>query len=244
MIKLNKDILQLAIRAVGHPEPSIIVMCSAGVDSIAAAHFFTKKYHSKLNNVFFLHINHMQRKQNNLMEHKFLQFASEPQGVRSTIGYNIVHKCELYPFIKRLNVTPRCTEDQLRESRIQLITEQFHKCVFVTAHHLDDCVESHLLNVLRGKEEYQPMPFYTKVGENVIVHPFVFTRKKDFVEYATHHNLMQYVEEDETNKITKGSRRNMIRNKIIPTLEEERVGLATIVKKKMKKRLVLEILRS
>jgi hypothetical protein len=55
---------------------------------------------------------------------------------------------------------------------------------------------------------------------------------------------MKYVVEDETNKVTKGSRRNFIRNEIMPLIKREKMGLDTIVKKKMHQRLMLEIIKS
>jgi tRNA(Ile)-lysidine synthase TilS/MesJ len=54
---------------------------------------------------------------------------------------------------------------------------------------------------------------------------------------------MKYVVEDETNAISRGSRRNMLRNEIVPILERDKVGLETIIAKKMEKRLMLELLK-
>jgi tRNA(Ile)-lysidine synthase TilS/MesJ len=54
---------------------------------------------------------------------------------------------------------------------------------------------------------------------------------------------MRFVEEDSTNLESKGSRRNMIRNEILPILERDKVGMAKIVKKMMEKRLSLDIIK-
>jgi tRNA(Ile)-lysidine synthase TilS/MesJ len=100
-----------------------------------------------------------------------------------------------------------------------------------------------MLNVLRGKEGFLPIPFITEVGTNLVVHPFLFTKKKDFIEYAEKNDLAKYVVEDETNKVTKGSRRNFIRNEVMPLIQREKMGLDTIVKKKMQERLMLEMMK-
>lgn len=70
------------------------------------------------------------------------------------------------------------------------------------------------------------------------------TRKQDFIDYVEKHDLKKYVEEDETNKIVKGSRRNMIRNELIPLLDQHKMGIQTIVRKKLRERLALELLKS
>ena len=54
---------------------------------------------------------------------------------------------------------------------------------------------------------------------------------------------MQYVEEDDTNTTIKGSRRNFLRNQIIPQLDKENIGLEKVVKKIIEKRLLLEHLK-
>jgi tRNA(Ile)-lysidine synthase TilS/MesJ len=135
------------------------------------------------------------------------------------------------------------SEDGLRQARLEYIKNNVDCTVFVTAHHLDDATESYMMNILRGKEGFLPIPFITEVGSNLIVHPFLFTKKADFRQYAERNDLMKFVVEDETNKVTKGSRRNFIRNEIIPLLEREKMGLSTIVKKKMQERLMLEMIK-
>jgi tRNA(Ile)-lysidine synthase TilS/MesJ len=80
--------------------------------------------------------------------------------------------------------------------------------------------------------------------EFTICRPFIFSRKSEMIDYCKKHDLMRFVEEDSTNLESKGSRRNMIRNEILPILERDKVGMAKIVKKMMEKRLGLDILRA
>lgn len=214
MILFSQHIFNLSTN-----QHSVDLLCSSGVDSIAAAHYFINNF--KKISVSLLHFNHNLRDQNQVMEESFKSFA-----ISIGVSYCIVPlKCV------------DSTEDSCRKARIKYL-QQYVNTTFITAHHLDDCVESYLLNCLRGKEGFLPIPFHTELtNNNSINRPFIFSRKKDFIAYAKQHNILKYVVEDETNLQTKGSRRNLLRNKIVPLLEEEKVGLNTIVKKKMTERL-------
>lgn len=209
----------------------IICLVSSGVDSIAGAHYFIKKV-SKFYRIeaATLHFNHQQRDQNDEMEFNYNKFNR---------GEDIAAwgSTKLGAFIRSK------TEDGLRKARIEYIKLHWDDTIFITFHHLNDCVESYLLNCLRGKEGYLPVPFYTEVGTNIICHPFLETKKENFIKYAERNDLNKYVVNDETNEQVKGSRRNFLRKDIIPLLEREKVGMETIVKKKMKERLLLEIIK-
>lgn len=215
MISLNKQIFKQVKR-----NSSVVLLCSSGVDSIAVSHFFIENIGYNYN-VSLLHFNHNLREQNLKMVDSFINFAN-----LVSVPYEVV--------------TLLCkdnTEDSCRKARLAHL-ENYHNTVFITAHHLDDCVESYLLNCLRGKEGFLPIPFKTElVNSNIILRPFIFNRKKDFVSYAKEAELSEYVVEDETNSKTRGSRRNLLRNEVLPILEREKVGLSTIVKKKMVERL-------
>lgn len=215
MISLNKQIFKQVKR-----NSSVVVLCSSGVDSIAVSHFFIENFGMNYN-VSLLHFNHNLRKQNFEMVDSFINFANSV-----SVPYEVVQlSCK------------DATEDSCRKARLSHL-ENYRNTTFITAHHLDDCVESYFLNCLRGKEGFLPIPFRTELSNsNCIVRPFIFNRKKDFLSYAKGLNLLQYVVEDETNKKTKGSRRNLLRNEVLPIFERERMGLSKIVKKKMLDRL-------
>jgi tRNA(Ile)-lysidine synthase TilS/MesJ len=236
MINFDNNIFKLGLNTVPYKWKNFIILCSSGVDSIAASHFFINKINThnyKQNNVGLmhsvatLHFNHNLRPQNNVMAESYRDFC---RSIRT------------YPIVDNLNCADS-TENQSRKQRLKILNEH-NNTIFISAHHLDDCVESYLLNVLRGKEGFIPIPFMTKLDNlsSCVIHPFLFTRKTDFIKYAEKNDLMKYVVEDETNKQVKGSRRNLMRNKIIPILNEEKMGLQKIVKKKLKERLMLELI--
>lgn len=215
MISLSKKIFSLAEK-----NERVVLLCSSGVDSIAVSHYFLHKFSKKLD-VSLLHFNHKLRSQNDKMEASFQAFASS-----------------LYASwqVRHLSCKSN-TEDACRKARLEHL-KLYKDTVFITAHHLNDCAESYLLNSLRGKEGFLPIPFHTELdGGNCINRPFLFNTKKDFIAYAEKYDLLKYVVEDETNAQVRGSRRNLIRNEVLPILEREKVGLTTIVKKKMLERL-------
>jgi tRNA(Ile)-lysidine synthetase-like protein len=211
------------------PVKDIIVMCSGGVDSVAALHYYHKKnlYNYRVN---AYHFNHKLRPQNDVMYEKVKKMC---------VDFNIplIYKSAADHSLK--------TEDQFRKARIEPL-RKYANTINITGHHLDDCVESYLLNCFRGHQGYLPIPFYTFLEgtfSSYITHPFILTPKEKLKQYCIKHNLMQYIEEDETNTSSTGSRRNFIRNQIIPILEKERMGLQKVVKKIIEKRLLLECIK-
>jgi tRNA(Ile)-lysidine synthetase-like protein len=236
MIKCSREIINKAVELNGIKE--YVLMCSSGVDSIAGVHYLLSKVNKRDRNRYkVFHFNHRVRPQNDKMEESFYNFMDT----------------ELPSFYKTVIVrnddnikSSETTEAKLRDFRLKKMMEFIHRNVIVTFHHLNDCVESYLLNCIRGHDSYQPIPFWTEWNQDttsVSCHPFLFTKKQDFIDYCVKHDLMKYVVEDETNVLSKGSRRNMIRNEIIPILERDKVGLETIVSKKMHKRLMVDLLK-
>jgi tRNA(Ile)-lysidine synthase len=232
MIKFESSILDIAIKQIG--SHACLLLCSSGVDSIAMTHYALtrrKKMFDRFGSMLALHFNHNLREENDLMEESFCKFMGDKFPDLTCI------------VIKNPNKKLK-TEDQLRKFRLSYL-QNFHSNVILTAHHLDDAVESYILNTIRGHPEYLPMPFVTKHEDSQLAFckPFLFTKKKDFIEYAEKHDLMKYVVDDSTNKVTNGSRRNLIRNEILPIFKREKVGLEKIVEKRMRERLMIEALK-
>ena len=145
---------------------------------------------------------------------------------------------DLELIVKRSDVPLTCESD-CRHARLNAIFGgNTTETVLATAHHLDDFVESHLLDVFRGKYDHWPISFETDFGNgNKIIHPFLFYTKKQLIHIAERHDLMQYVVHDPSNNVSKGSRRNFIRNEIVPLLEENKLGLQKICRKRILKKL-------
>lgn len=252
-MNFNKDIFNLALGDNPNWNNTLVyTLCSSGVDSIAATHYMYKKFYgdrlfgsrdARFSMMAF-HIDHNYRDQNEQMAIKFRDFC----------------KIECIPKLMHVLIhhgsRKTFTEDYLRKARHEVMgllatrtinNNNTRKVVFVTGHHLDDCVENYMLNVIRGHPAYAPMPTISKhEGENYqfsICRPFIFSRKQEMIDYCKKNDLLRFVEEDSTNLESKGSRRNMIRNEILPILERDKVGMPKIVKKMMEKRLSLDVFR-
>lgn len=186
------------------------VAVSMGVDSVAAVSFMIQKGYDLIP----IHFNHRLRKQNDIMVEKFLDFCNSV-GINGHIGTgkNLV------------------TESDCRNARLSFYQEIAPNGIVVTAHHLNDWIESYLMNCFRGHPNHNPFELVSTFGTFSIIHPFLLSRKKDFIEYIERNNLKKYVVDDETNKITKGSRRNWIRNNLIPEMKEHKLSLEKFAKR-------------
>jgi tRNA(Ile)-lysidine synthetase-like protein len=194
-----------------------IVAVSGGIDSIAASFLLNRKFGIKK----IFHFNHNYQAVNKDMEAAVKQYAND-------YGLELI--------LARSDV-PLTSEAECRKARLNAIFEG-KNTVLATAHHLDDFVESHILNFVRGKEAHFAIPFETDFGnDNKIIHPFLFYTKKQFEHIIEKNNLSKYVVHDPSNFISKGSRRNFIRNEIVPILENNKLGMRKICRKKILQRL-------
>jgi tRNA(Ile)-lysidine synthetase-like protein len=190
---------------------------SMGVDSVAAFSYLYKRNY----NVIPVYYNHKLRPQNDEMERQFRNFCDHLK-IDYVVG-------------TRIGVKPPETEAQYRDLRIDFFRSISSGHSIITAHHLNDWVESYLLNCLRGHPTKEPFKLSECFGSFSILHPFLLSRKRDLLQYAERMDLMKFVVVDETNDIVKGSRRNLLRNVIIPELEKnqlclEKYGLRQIEK--------------
>ena len=92
----------------------------------------------------------------------------------------------------------------------------------VTAHHLDDCIETYIYGCLHGTPKVIPY------SRNNIVRPFLTTRKQEFYTWCLKNNLEWC--EDKTNTDRKYMR-NFIRNEIVERAFYVNPGLDKVVKK-------------
>lgn len=194
------------------PAEKFTVAVSGGIDSIAAAHLLIRLYGPDRVNV--CHYNHNLRPQNNLMESKVKQFCD----------HNYVNYTSA---VREAKPITGSVENSLRVDRLNFF--KTIKTDIICCHHINDAVESYVMNMLRGCPEYMPIPIITKLDLHRIIRPFMRTTKADLIEYAKNNDLQNYIVEDETNTNT-DYQRNWIRNDIIPQFSQ--FGLVKIVRKK------------
>lgn len=191
--------------------PNSFISISGGVDSVAAAYILKTRF--GVDQAY--HFNHRLRPQNDEMERQVKELCKN-------LGIELI--------VKRATTKLR-TEAECRHARVNGFFNSIGGNL-ITAHHLDDAVESYLLNCFRGQPDYLPIPKVSQFGQYSLLHPFLLFEKEEFRKIARHKRLLSYIVEDETNNEVRGSRRNFIRNKIVPLLEQEQLGIRTIVKKR------------
>ena len=200
----------------------IWVSCSGGVDSIAGAHYLMKKLKRK---VKLFHYNHRLREQNDDMELSVTKFAQ-----KFNLLLEIRHR--------EGTLNEPLSEASLRNLRLRSMQSVVGEDDIVFCHHLDDCVESYLMNCFNGVPEYCPIPVMTRFEfvdlepKTRVLRPFLLTPKSSFERYSTEYNLDKFVVEDETNRDQK-YRRNWVRHRARPVIEEHYPGIQKVVFKKM-----------
>lgn len=111
-------------------------------------------------------------------------------------------------------------EEHWRDARYQFL-HQLEGTV-ITAHHLDDCVETYLFNCLHGKSHSIPLM------RNNVVRPFLTTPKSVFRSWCERKSVPWV--EDSSNQDPKYMR-NRIRHCIVPEALRVNPGLSKVVKK-------------
>jgi tRNA(Ile)-lysidine synthetase-like protein len=184
----------------------VTVACSGGVDSMAVLHFLSQRK-IKPQVAFFHHGNEFASQELKVVE-KFCKEYSLSMIIGAIDG----------PKPKR-----ESEEEFWRECRYAFL-EKISEPV-ITAHHLDDVLETYLFSFFNGTAKFIPYQ------RNNIIRPFLITEKKDLEKWAIDHSVPYVV--DPTN--TELNRpRARIRNNIIPEILKINPG----IKKRIKKMLV------
>jgi tRNA(Ile)-lysidine synthase len=190
----------------------LTVALSAGVDSVAVAHYI--KHRLPRIDMKCFHFNHRLRPQNDEMAANAVKFCKE-------FNIELIHK---------ESDSNERSEAGLRTARYKAMAGIGY---MVTGQHLDDAVENYAYNCFNGVPEYLPIPLVTPYNafNLTVIRPFILNTKQDFIDYVENHKLQKYVVEDETNT-DESIKRNWLRHSIIPAINSNGYNLSTIVKKR------------
>jgi len=181
-----------------------MVAFSGGVDSVAVLDFLSRNHE-----VVALFVNHGTETSQNARE-----FTNE-----FCLERGISYECHnIPPATKKSSL-----EEYWRKERYKIFHSQ--NLPVVTAHHLDDVIETYILSFSRHKPAI--IPFKNK---NVI-RPFRLTKKKDFILWCEKKGLSWT--EDKTNQDTSLSQRNYIRHEVVKHFYRLNPGFDKIVRKKV-----------
>lgn len=190
------------------------VAFSAGVDSVGVVSWLVK---NKYTNFGLMHFNHGIQPINEVMEAKAIALAE-----KLNLKIEIIHNTK----------TDDKSEAALRDARMEAYSSLNRDVV--TCHHIDDAVESYLMNSFNGVGGYLPIPTATQLpSTNYLFRPFMLCTKAQLIRQVKqpYFDLSDYVVEDPTNR-ENGYRRNWIRNVVRPLIEQQYPGLEKIVRKR------------
>ena len=188
----------------------LTVALSGGVDSVAVADFLSRKH--DVSCAFFHH--------GTENSERAFQFVSEFCGERNLplfLGY-----------LHNSKPKEQSTEEFWRNERYRFLESL--DTPIVTAHNLDDCVETYLYGSLHGQPKVIPHQ------RNNILRPFLTTPKYEFVSWCKRKGISWC--EDTSNRDTKYMR-NYIRHEIVPRAFQVNPGLDTVVRKIVESKLPL-----
>lgn len=184
---------------------TIAVAVSGGVDSVVALDFLSKNH-----NVTIVHINHNEG--NSDVSEAFVTELANKYSV-PLVSYKI--KNDRPKSVSR--------EEFWRNERYKV----FHQIQqpMITAHTLDDCVETWIWSSMHGCGKIIP------VTNRNVVRPFLLTRKSEFVSWANRKKLA-WVEDASNKDLT--LTRNFIRAQLLPQALVVNPGLHKTISKKVK----------
>lgn len=186
------------------PGDSIVVACSGGSDSMAAASFLAHGGRA----VTLAYFNHGTPHGEDAQS--FVSY------VASHFGWGFVHSRIPTP-VKPPNASP---EEFWRVHRYAFLHSLGSPVV--TAHHLDDEVETWMFGALRGRPRLIPY------RNGNVIRPFLCTRHSTLVEWCTRHGI-PFVEDPSNTDLRFA--RNRIRHRIVPEALHVNPGLHTVVRK-------------
>jgi tRNA(Ile)-lysidine synthetase-like protein len=194
------------IKIQGKLPRKVYLACSGGIDSMAILHFLCNNH-----DVTVLHFDH--RTEHSLMELDLVDDFCLKNNIKFEFGR----------MPRQDKPKDQSYEEYWREERYEFL-DKFTDAPVITAHHLDDCVETWIFSSLHGTGKIVP---YRRKN---IIRPFRLNLKRDIALWANMHNV-QYVE-DPTNTDTKYAR-NYIRHTLMPHALKVNPGLHKTIKKKV-----------
>lgn len=179
----------------------VYLACSGGIDSMFALHFLM----AGGRDVTPLCFNHG------------TEFGQSCENFLKSLDIGAI-----YGKIEKTPEKGRSLEDFWRECRYEFL-DQFTDAPVVTAHHLDDQIETLLQGFCHGRLD-RVIPH----RRGNYIRPFIYVSKQEIKDYAHRHSLTYL--NDPSNEDVRFTR-NRIRNKIIPELLEVNPGFYKSIKK-------------
>ncbi|MCK9399534.1 MAG: tRNA lysidine(34) synthetase TilS [Bacteroidales bacterium] len=188
-----------------HPSDYTLLAVSGGMDSVVMASLFHQAgYHFGI-----AHANFGLRGAESGRDELFVRSLAEKYKVKVFVKH-----FETAKFARSHKLSVQVAARQLRYEWFDELQIKYGYDQVATAHHLDDQVETFLINLTRGTGIAGLHGILPRQGK--IIRPMMFTDRQQIEAYARE-NRLEYVE-DSSNRSVKYTR-NRIRHKVIPQLE-------------------------
>ena len=192
-----------------------LIAVSGGVDSVVLLEMLAKKHE----NILVAHFDHGIR-EDSKEDAIFVRQLAVKYGVKF--------------FTKREELGANASEEKARRARYKFLRELSEKqnATIVTAHHLDDVIETIIINMVRGTG----WRGLAVLNAEDIYRPLINFKKQEIINYAKQNNLKW--REDSTNSLNVYMR-NIVRHKIdlnneqkneLQILHQEQIRLAKEIK--------------
>lgn len=201
--KIQKYIVQNNLFNSGTP---VLVACSGGIDSMVLCDVLLKLNYK----IAIAHCNFQLREIESDEDEKFV----EQYGLQNKLKFHSV-KFDTKDFKKGKTISTQMAARELRYEWFEKIRKENGYHSVATAHHLDDQLETILLNIAKGTGLKGLTGMQAKSG--FVVRPFLEISKQEILNYATENKIS--FREDSSNT-SDDYQRNLIRHHITPILHE------------------------
>ena len=183
----------------------ILLALSGGIDSMVLCHLLMK---SKFT-FSIAHCNFSLRSIDSDADAKFVQLFA-----KSNKKECFLKKFNTENYAKKNKLSIQMAARELRYEWVSFLKKKYQFDFIATAHHMNDSVETLLINLIRGTGI---AGLHGITNNNFIIRPLFPFCKKDIINYAVKHSVIY--REDKSNKDDKYVRNN-IRHNIIPLMEQ------------------------
>jgi len=180
------------------------IACSGGVDSLAAADFLRRNHQ-----VSMIFVHHGTEASN--------------QGMQTVMEYADKNNLAVVVnYISESKPARQSTEEFWRHQRYDFFDSLNNDWPVVTAHHLDDCVETYVWSMCHGTGKVIPY------RRGRVLRPFLLNTKQSLIDWALRKGLTW--QEDTSNTDIKYTR-NLVRHEVLPKILQVNPGIHSVVRK-------------
>lgn len=192
------------IKLLGTLPRELWVACSGGVDSMAALDFLKNNH-----DVSVLFVHHGTEASDQGMI-RVCSYCDE-QGISMVVKY-----------INNTKPKDQSQEEFWRQERYDFFDDLGNDWPVVTAHHLNDCVETYIWSMCHGIAKVIPY------RRGRVVRPFLLNTKQELTNWATRKGLKWH--DDASNQNTRYTR-NLVRHEVMPKILQINPGIEQVVRR-------------